>query len=69
MSVKPVGGSTQIWLPEAVIPRKTLHRFVTTDLHDGPSRLAKTIMLALAEQSLDFTVETIYNKCAGNTSI
>ncbi len=35
MSVKPVGRSTQIWLPEAVIPRETLHGSVTADLHDG----------------------------------
>ena len=35
MSVKPIGRSTQIWLPEAVIPRETLHRFVTADPHDG----------------------------------
>jgi hypothetical protein len=35
MSVKPSGCCTQIRLPEAVVPRETLHCFVTADLHDG----------------------------------
>jgi len=33
MSVTPIGGSTQIRLPEAVVSRKALHRLVTTNLH------------------------------------
>ena len=34
MSVKPIGSSTQIGLPETVVPSKALHCFVTTNLHD-----------------------------------
>ena len=55
MSVKPIGGSTQIGLPEAVVPRKALHRLVTTNLHDrervypGPAHIGNSRMAEVVE--------------------
>ena len=55
MSVKPIGGSTQIRLPEAVAPREALHRLVTTNLHDrervypSPSHVGNRSMAEVME--------------------